>query len=472
MQIIYAEQIENIRGVANSNLHLYKRENSNWRCLDGSAIIPHEAINDDYCDCADGSDEPGTSACLNGRFYCKNIGHIPSYIPSSRVNDGVCEPECCDGSDEYDGKVQCPNVCKKVGEEYRKHVEGLIKIQTEGVRKKQEYIEYGRKLREEREANLNRLKTELEAAKTRVQERLAALKKAQDAEKNHALQTNTKETNHLLHEKIELMHNQIKALLDILKNLKSSHNPNYHDLAVTSAIKEYDDFKEEYGKNMGESLDIEEEIKPKYSYWNLIIETSRVFVNDVLEAFGLADYAIDKSESDSLKIKGNKKESKDVSAAQDAYNSAHEEQTNIEKKINEIQSKLSMDYGKQDEFAKLDGECFTYNSGEYTYTVCMLESVKQKSNNDHSSSSLGNFIKWNGAESKDDPKYYMKQLYDNGTRCWNGPNRSAKIHFECGKDNEILSVAEPAKCEYLIKMTTPAVCHKIDIQNNKLHEEL
>ncbi|CAJ0896174.1 13612_t:CDS:10 [Entrophospora sp. SA101] len=427
MQIIYAEQIENIRGVANSNLHLYKRENSNWRCLDGSAIIPHEAINDDYCDCADGSDEPGTSACLNGRFYCKNIGHIPSYIPSSRVNDGVCEPECCDGSDEYDGKVQCPNVCKKVGEEYRKHVEGLIKIQTEGVRKKQEYIEYGRKLREEREANLNRLKTELEAAKTRVQERL--------------------ETNHLLHEKIELMHNQIKALLDILKNLKSSHNPNYHDLAVTSAIKEYDDFKEEYGKNMGESLDIEEEIKPKYSYWNLIIETSRVFVNDVLEAFGLADYAIDKSESDSLKIKGNKKESKDVSAAQDAYNSAHEEQTNIEKKINEIQSKLSMDYGKQDEFAKLDGECFTYNSGEYTYT-------------------------WNGAESKDDPKYYMKQLYDNGTRCWNGPNRSAKIHFECGKDNEILSVAEPAKCEYLIKMTTPAVCHKIDIQNNKLHEEL
>jgi len=32
----------------------------------------------------------GTSACLNGRFFCDNIGSVGHFIPSSKVNDGVC----------------------------------------------------------------------------------------------------------------------------------------------------------------------------------------------------------------------------------------------------------------------------------------------------------------------------------------------------------------------------------------------
>lgn len=56
--------------------------------------IPFDWVNDDYCDCNDGSDEPGTSACHNGRFYCLNLGHRAMEVPSSRVNDQICGKTC------------------------------------------------------------------------------------------------------------------------------------------------------------------------------------------------------------------------------------------------------------------------------------------------------------------------------------------------------------------------------------------
>lgn len=72
-----------------------------FRCFDGSRQIPLNYINDDYCDCSDGSDEPGTSACVSRRsdakeyqtasqFYCENLHHKPQYIPKWKVDDGIC----------------------------------------------------------------------------------------------------------------------------------------------------------------------------------------------------------------------------------------------------------------------------------------------------------------------------------------------------------------------------------------------
>ena len=66
------------------------------RCPDGTVGY----LDDDYCDCSDGSDESKTSACSHltvqkTMFHCADGTGI---LYSSRVRDGV--QDCLDGSDE------------------------------------------------------------------------------------------------------------------------------------------------------------------------------------------------------------------------------------------------------------------------------------------------------------------------------------------------------------------------------------
>lgn len=90
-----------------------------FRCEKSGKLIPVEKFNDNYCDCPeDGSDEPRTNACANGKFIClKHVKSFPESIPSAWVNDGVCD--CCDGSDEWKMKkneADLPlNLQRKIG---------------------------------------------------------------------------------------------------------------------------------------------------------------------------------------------------------------------------------------------------------------------------------------------------------------------------------------------------------------------
>lgn len=74
------------------------------------ADIDPAFVNDDFCDCADGSDELMTAACGVVQFSCVGGGSIVEQsVATSMLGDGVCD--CCDGSDEGAGN-QCPNTCE------------------------------------------------------------------------------------------------------------------------------------------------------------------------------------------------------------------------------------------------------------------------------------------------------------------------------------------------------------------------
>ena len=79
-----------------------------FRCDAGGTELPSTALNDGFCDCEDGTDEPGTAACPAGRFFCphQDAAHR-RFVPSAQVGDGHCD--CCDCADEPPGtgKVSC-----------------------------------------------------------------------------------------------------------------------------------------------------------------------------------------------------------------------------------------------------------------------------------------------------------------------------------------------------------------------------
>ena len=51
--------IESIRGLAPDLRRQYIFENDLFTCLSGGKAFSASRVNDDYCDCIDGSDEPG-----------------------------------------------------------------------------------------------------------------------------------------------------------------------------------------------------------------------------------------------------------------------------------------------------------------------------------------------------------------------------------------------------------------------------
>uniref|UniRef100_A0A7N6F5V9 Glucosidase 2 subunit beta n=1 Tax=Anabas testudineus TaxID=64144 RepID=A0A7N6F5V9_ANATE len=166
---VSAVEVQRPRGVPLSKRQFYE-EGKPFTCLDGSRTIPFDRVNDDYCDCQDGSDEPGTAACPNGSFHCTNAGFRPTFIPSSRINDGICD--CCDTTDEYNSGAACQNTCREMGRKERESLQKMAEIAKEGFQLKQQLIQEAKRTLEDKKAKL----TDVQVSKKDLEEKVEALR--------------------------------------------------------------------------------------------------------------------------------------------------------------------------------------------------------------------------------------------------------------------------------------------------------
>lgn len=141
------------------------------------------ALNDDFCDCElTGLDEPGTSACKNGKFYCFNKGFEAKTIHSAFVNDGICD--CCDGSDEYLEIKKCANTCKKEALEAHKHILDEIEVLKLGLVQKKKLVDEAQALFKESSEKVEVLDREVSALQKeleKLEELRSSLKKQKKA---------------------------------------------------------------------------------------------------------------------------------------------------------------------------------------------------------------------------------------------------------------------------------------------------
>lgn len=543
----------------------YYKDSETFTCISAPSIhLSVARLNDDFCDCPDGSDEPGTSACAHlsplspaflgstpsddldtttalPGFYCKNKGHHPSYVPFTVVNDGVCDYEfCCDGSDEWArvGGVKCEDRCKEIGKEWKKQDEQRQKSLSNAAKRRKEIVADAERLRKEVEDRLQSLRTEIQGGEMKVkalesdlaeaerQERSKVVRSPKELSKMGLLAQLAKDRTEELRESLVEVRVQrdtgkerIAELEGILSTFKEEYNPNFNDEGVKRAVRSWEEYAARDKPALGDDAhdrDLDEIAKPdgetgaiKWSEWEEPEESdvgvrksppvsSTLSTFDNLKVYKFAAYLpttvrdwLDQKFRDFRVILVDNGilaathspdgESKGLADARNALKAAQDSLNENNKQLNTHQEDLDKDYGADDVFRALKGQCVSKDSGEYTYELCWLDKTKQKSKKGGSQTVMGNFVSVDRIMVDDEVPPDGKGLgsgervalrYENGQHCWNGPNRSTLVVLACAEKDEVWKVTEEEKCVYRMEVGTPAVCGVGEKREERPKDEL
>ncbi|XP_071454296.1 glucosidase 2 subunit beta isoform X2 [Hetaerina americana] len=551
MTLSEATEIIRPRGVSVAKAGLYS-PSSDFTCFDGSTVVSFLRVNDDYCDCKDGSDEPGTAACPNGSFHCTNAGHKSVNIPSSRVNDGVCD--CCDASDEYDSSANCVNNCGELGAAAWAEAMKLAEVSRKGNELRLTLSQQGKQMRQEKQERMQQLEKEQEEVERVKREKEYLKTVAEEAERGALERYRHVEEEERQRQRQDDDQEEEKDMFDRFQVLDSNHDGKI-DMGELQARQTFDqnrdgavsDDEAKYFLSSTGEMDWEEFQESGYSRMKpyFILESGlfkppedsqkEEVTEQPLAAEGEAphhneegavgpelaigeeaNYEGDKTEEaeeepfddgsddaekddddDDLELPADEEEEEEGDKGQqeaganeedtpkydeetqrliDEANNARAEAEEADRAVRDltretrqIQDSLERDYGEDEEFAVLDGQCFEYTDREYTYRLCPFDQATQRPKNGGSETRLGTWSGWVGDSGSSKAGKYSRMLYDKGQGCWNGPQRSTLVHLVCGMEHAVTAVSEPNRCEYVFEFVTPCICREVDDKNMAEH---
>ncbi|KAJ3314743.1 serine/threonine protein kinase, CMGC group [Boothiomyces sp. JEL0838] len=445
-----------------------------------ACTVPDAFINDDYCDCPDGSDEPLTNACPNTKFTCKNIHHIPIEINSNRLFDSICD--CCDGSDELPGV--CPDTCPQIHEQYLAEQKQERDRKELGLKLKREMMataskKFDEKIVSDKKKDIEiihhkqeRLQPHLDLVELFESEKQQYLDKKYHQSPEHEIKILKQEKSEL-ERKLQDIKNDLeereKTIVKLIEMVKSGNKEGVEDIEKEFVLEEETISEEEINiaedeKEMEQESELPLDHKFDFTYLenkelcgDPLMSLSKCLSETANKLFSIAYDAVTLKTVmswngygkiyDYFEYKLNSKFSlSNTDSVKEKNDNYEKEIADINKEIDEIQKTFNIDFGKDKEYMGLYDECISLKTPEYEYKLCFFKDAKQIQGTNEVS--LGNFNRWDDGN----------MIYEGGLKCWNGPNRSVRVILECDLKTHILKVSEPEKCEYEMLVGTPAKC--------------
>lgn len=464
-----------IRGVQEKLLDRYLPDSSVFRCVESNVDIPMKFVNDEFCDCPDGSDEPGTSACsleVQGnptwRFQCTDKTYFVKEILHSHVNDNVCD--CCDGSDEYLTGVACPNTCAQAHQQAEKERAEREEVRQRGLVARQSMVDQAKQRKDEMKREVEQSssrKAELTASVTKAKEAVdtaeqaerqerEAIKAKSEAEYEVWKAEKAKATADTPVAETEAVAGNFKIFCSKWRQTKDciGNGERQPDSDKDCEVKILDGWS-----GYCDCVDSETgaEIRHEFDCGHKPLTCSYVCTHE-----GEVDIAFpeEKQEEEFKKDDGSSYESPAAIAARQELRNAENELRDLENKIKTNEEQLAKDFGADDALLALVDNCFELEQREYTYKMCPFKEVQQMRKGSTFGPIMGRF-KGFGEQSyslwgsKQDMSH---MIFSDGEHCWGGPNRSTDVHIVCGAENKLLSVEEPSMCTYKMVFQTPAAC--------------